>query len=78
MYPSGHMIWMAIGWLFAMAVGAGMVWTLLVVLSTWTKGPSPSTLSPEESLRRRLADGEIDIEQYEKRLEALSKHKEAA
>ena len=78
MYPGGHMIWMAIGWLFAIAVGAAMVWSLLMVLSSWMKGATPTRLSTEESLQRQLAEGEIDVEEYDRKMEELSKEKQAA
>ncbi len=64
------------GW-YMMGIGA-LVWVALIVLGVWlvsrfvgrsaTPGRSESA---EELLRRRLAAGEIDADEYARRLEIL-------
>ena len=76
MYPGQHMILMALGWLIAIAVGGFVVWLMLALVTGHRR--STSDQSPEKILRRRLAEGEIDAEEYEKRSQAVSKHKQAA
>ena len=77
MYPGGHMIWMAVAWAIGLAVIAGVLWTLLILINAY-RGPARSSGSPEKTLERRLAAGELDVNEYEKRLAALSKSKRAA
>ena len=72
MYPSGHMIWMAFWWIVEVVFIAGVVWLLFRTFYGYAKETA------EDILRRRLAAGEIDIEEYEQRLEALLKTKRAA
>jgi len=64
------------GWLM---MGIGMlVWVALIVLAVWlvvrVVGQRPSvggSESAEELLRRRFASGEIDSEEYERRMQIL-------
>ena len=77
MYPGGHMIWMAVAWAIGLSVIAGVLWALLILTNAF-RGPSPLSRSPEKILERRLAAGELDVNEYEKRLAALSKSKRAA
>jgi uncharacterized membrane protein len=77
MYPGGRMIWTATAWLIAVGVGATVVWTLFILLNG-LGGPAASNQSPEKILKKRLTDGEIDVDEYRKRLAALSKNKHAA
>jgi putative membrane protein len=51
---------MAIWWFLAPAVFALLIWALL----RNARGPSTSSESPEEVLKRRYAEGEIDREMY--------------
>jgi putative membrane protein len=68
------MIWMAISWI----VGIGLFSMFLWLLVTAVSGGPESSRSPEEILRRRYAAGEIDAEEYERRLAELRKTKSAA
>lgn len=60
-------------------MGLGMlIWVALIVLLVWivarVAGQRPSSggaESAEELLRRRFASGEIDAEEYERRMEIL-------
>lgn len=70
----GHMIWMTISWLIGIGLFSMLVWLLV---SAVNRGPE-STGSPEDILRRRFASGEIDTEEYGRRLEELRKTKSAA
>lgn len=65
-----------VGWL-AMILGMATFWIVLAVVviallrGVWTdRGRRPDA---RELLRERLARGEIEIEEYEQRLEALSR-----
>ncbi len=68
----GHMIWMTISWLVVIGIVFALIWLLFNTI-----GGRPSG-SPEETLRHRYAAGEIDTEEYERRLEELRKTKSAA
>jgi putative membrane protein len=64
------------GW-WMMGVGI-LFWVVLIVLAVWlvvrVTGQRPSASgseSAEELLRRRFASGEIDSDEYERRLEVL-------
>lgn len=63
------------GWL-AMTIGMVGFWVLiallvlLVVRAGWR--PNAEELGPRQILERRLARGEIDVEEYRQRLAALS------
>ena len=62
------------GWLM-MLVGMAAVWVTiaLVVVAVIRSDRRPGTESgsPREILERRLARGEIDVEEYQRRLDAL-------
>ncbi|MER6630294.1 SHOCT domain-containing protein [Streptomyces sp. NPDC000987] len=67
------------GW-FAMSAGMILFWVLIitvaVLLFRTLNGPqehtrTPSTPSAEDILRERLARGEIDEDEYRRRLDAL-------
>jgi len=60
---------MGIGMLFWIAVLAVVVW--LIVRTTGPRAAEPRGDSAEEVLRRRFAAGEIDAEEYDRRLELL-------
>ena len=70
----GHMIWMTISWLIGIGLFSMLIWLLF---SAVNRGQGANG-SPEEILRRRYAAGEIDTEEYERRLEELRKTKSAA
>jgi putative membrane protein len=73
-FYGGHMIWMTISWLVGIAFFALFIWLLI---SAVDRGAGSSG-SSEEILRRRYAAGEIDTDEYERRLEELRKTKSAA
>lgn len=64
------------------AMGLGMViWVVVIALAVWlvarlvSQRPSGGgTESAEELLRRRFASGEIDAEEYDRRLAILKRH----
>ena len=67
------------GW-WAMGLGV-IVWLVVVVLAVWlvvrlvSQRPSGGSVeSAEELLRRRFASGEIDAEEYDRRLAILKRH----
>lgn len=69
---------MSFGWVFMMifwvlALGA-LVWlvTWLILGQRGRVAPGPRGDSPLELLDRRLANGEIDVEEYEKVRQALT------
>jgi len=68
-----HMVWMVIWWLFVIGLFSVVIWLLIAALG---RGPESSS-SSEEILRRRYAAGEIETEEYERRLEELRKTKNA-
>jgi len=60
-------------WMTSMMV---LFWGLVAVaaialIHRTSVGDSNSQSTPEETLRRRLANGEIDVEEYQHRLEGL-------
>jgi putative membrane protein len=64
------------GW-WAMGIGM-VVWLVVVVLAVWLvvrlagqRSGGGSAESAEELLRRRFASGEIDAEEYDRRLAVL-------
>lgn len=69
------------GW-FGMGAGL-LIWVLLIGLAVWvvwrltsaraTSGGMPPGETAEEVLRRRFAAGEIDAEEYERRVAVLRK-----
>lgn len=70
MYPV-HTIWMVLSWI----VGAGLffacIWLMFSAIYR-------EQASPEEILRQRYAAGEIDTEEFQRRLAELDKKKSAA
>jgi putative membrane protein len=69
----GHMIWMTIAWLVGIGLLVALIWAILQAAS----GRSRETESPEAILKRRYAAGEIDTEEYNRRL-AVLKNKNVA
>lgn len=70
----GIWVGMVLSWIFWILVVALVVVLLFRLLRThdggW-RGPMSSPDSPEEILHRRLANGDIDTDEYEKRMNAL-------
>jgi len=65
-FGGGHWAWMTLGWL----VGIGFFGLLLWLLFNAVRAPQGDQ-SPEAILKRRYAAGEIDTEEYERRLTTL-------
>lgn len=60
--------WMGLWWIFGAALVAAVVWALL----RSTRGPANGpTESPEQILKRRYANGEIDRDTYQRMLTDL-------
>ena len=72
-FDGGHMIWMTLSWL----IGIGLLVVLLSILFRAVRPGGPGE-SPEAILRRRYAAGEIDTEEFERRLSTLRKGRDAA
>ena len=64
------MSWMWVGWLLGLVLVVAVVVILVRAASTGSGGASDRE-SPEEILKRRFARGEIDEDEYQKRLRAL-------
>jgi putative membrane protein len=72
-FNGGHLIWMTLSWLIGIGVFVMLLWLLAQGIR-----PSHTDQSPETILRRRYAAGEIDSEEFERRLTTLRKTKGAA
>jgi putative membrane protein len=70
------MIWMTLWWLVGIVFFVALVWVLVRAVSAGQTGQVDQ--SPETILRRRYAAGEIDTEEFERRLATLRKGKYAA
>ena len=66
-----HMWWMGASWLLGVAVLIAIVW--LLVRAAQGSGPTAAEEPPELILKRRYARGEIDSEEYQRRLADLRK-----
>lgn len=64
----GHMGGMWLWWILALALIVLAVW---VISRTMSGSDGSSGETPEQRLKRRYADGEIDKEEYETRLKDL-------
>lgn len=66
------------GWI-VMMLGMVIFWGAVIALGVWlVRGGSASrSESPQEILRRRLADGSISVEEYEQRRAALESSTQA-
>ena len=68
-----HMGWMMTGWsIFWMLIVLGVIWVILRGGSFVASQPGQLD-SPETILKRRYAHGDIDREEYERRLNDLRK-----
>jgi putative membrane protein len=74
----GIWVGMVLSWIFWILVVALVVVLLVRLLRThdsgW-RGPMDDPNSPEEILHRRFANGEIDVDEYERRMAALRVHR---
>jgi putative membrane protein len=71
-WPYGDGLWLvfaAFAWLAPLVLIGLVVW--LIVRTATQRPPISSANEAEEVLRRRFAAGEIDAEEYERRLEIL-------
>jgi uncharacterized membrane protein len=70
------------GWWFVMSIGTVAFWALAIGGIVWLiRGrqnvqqlDAPPLDNPNEILKRRLADSDISIEEYERLLETLDNH----
>ncbi len=68
MYGAGHMGWMGLWWILGLAALVALVWVVVRI-----SGAASRENSPEGILKSRYARGEIDREEYQRRLEDLRK-----
>lgn len=72
MWPmDGHMGWMWLWWSFGLALLVLLVWA--VARAAGSPAPRGGEDSPEAILKRRYARGELDEQEYERRLNNLKK-----
>lgn len=66
------------GWWIVMMIGMFLFWALIIVavvwaVRTWSDGNRARDKStPQDVLERRLAEGQISVEEYEERRRVLS------
>jgi uncharacterized membrane protein len=70
MYPI-HTIWMALSWIVGTGLLFACIWLLFSAIYR-------EKSSPKEILRQRYAAGEIDTDEYKRRIAELDKTKTAA
>ena len=69
-----HMAWMLTWWIVGLGVLVLFVWAIARAATPSTPGPpGASEESPETILKRRYARGEVDHDEYERRLSGLRK-----
>jgi putative membrane protein len=66
-----HAAVMMLGWLFGILLLFFLIWAIARVTGSPRVGPREE--SPEAILKRRYARGEVDREEYERRLSDLRK-----
>lgn len=72
MWPmDGHMGWMGLWWLFGLLLLVLVVWAVARAAGAPVSGRGEE--SPEAILKRRYARGELDEQEYERRLNNLRK-----
>ena len=67
-----HSIWMVLSWIVVIGIFTTCIWLLSLVISIGGEK------SPEEILKQRYAAGEIDSDEFNRRLAALRRTKTAA
>ena len=67
-----HSIWMVISWIVGIGIFTACIWLLALAVN------SGGQKSPEEILRQRYAAGEIDTDEFNRRLAELRRTKTAA
>jgi putative membrane protein len=60
--------WMWLWWLFGLALVVAVVWAVMRAAAPQPRGDQET---PEAILKRRYARGEVDREEYERRLKDL-------
>lgn len=72
MWPmDGHMGWMWLWWLFGLALLVLLIWAVARAAASSSRPRDEE--SPESILKRRYARGEVDEQEYERRLSNLRK-----
>lgn len=72
MWPmDGHMGWMWLWWLFGLALLVLVIWA--IARAAGAPASRRDEESPEGILKRRYARGELDEQEYERRLNNLRK-----
>jgi putative membrane protein len=66
--PGWHMGWMGLWWIFLLVIIVAVVWAFA---RAGLPGQAGGGESPELILKRRYARGEIDREEYDRRLQDL-------
>lgn len=73
MWPghADHMMWMSLWWIVGLALFLLLIW--VVARAGTASRPPGAEDSPEMILKRRYARGEIDQQEYERRLSGIRK-----
>jgi putative membrane protein len=66
-----HMSWMWYGWIIVLVAIAAVVWLFSRAASGGARLPAGGPGDPETVLKGRYARGEIDREEYQRRLQDL-------
>ena len=67
--------WMGWMWIFWIAIIVVVVWLVVRAGPSTHGGVREARLTPEDILRERFARGEIDTEEYQRRLQVLRQGK---
>ena len=70
----GHMIWMTIGWLVGVGLLVALIWGIILAANGRLQEREP----PETILKRRFAAGEIETNEFKRRLEELGRNRNVA
>ena len=70
----GHVIWMVMWWTVEIAIFALVFWMVYAAFG----GRRDLNQSAEDILKHRLTSGEIDAEEYERRVKSLARDRKAA
>ena len=68
MWNGAHMGWMGLWWIVGLAVLVAIMWAVARAAAPQGRADQES---PEAILKRRYARGEVDREEYERRLKDL-------